>query len=280
MENKPLPELNEVFFVHYQCDEFDTNYDTSTPLRIFTLNIYAKDKAIEFNRKSEAENIFDYCEKVNGLIKEGLTLVHWNQNSPNFGDDHIIARYKYLTKKNIKLDYSNSIALSAWLIHEFGDNYISHPRLDSLATLNGYSGHSNERQNKRIYPTNRLTLITKIYNKALNKTLKMDISTSRFFDTTRVPLTEIYELCNNNIFISNDVDFYQMVTEADFSKLNVKTKSKVKRLIFYLAKFMCMDWYNTTASSINFKPTDCSGANVPDTDLWRKEMEKIISDHL
>jgi hypothetical protein len=161
-----LPQLKDVFFVHYQCDDFEIG------TKITSLSIYADGKTIEFFKDTEAENIEKYCTKVFELCNSGLVPVHWGQNKTYFGIEHIKSRYNELTGKSIELSYTNSINLGAWLLNTYGERYVSHPRLDNLAKLNNFNGVTNKES--RIFHTNRIFLLTKIYFNALNKTLKTE----------------------------------------------------------------------------------------------------------
>ena len=161
----PLPSYRSVFFVHYSCDKFDEG------TQIYRLGIYAKDEMQEFCGENEAEFIEAYCRRVTQLCAEGLIPIHWNQNTPVYGVAHICSRYKELTGKDIELQYTNCINLSGWLIEKYGDDYISHPRLDKLAELNNLSGKSTE-QGSRTFFSNRLILLSKIYCLELNNKLK------------------------------------------------------------------------------------------------------------
>ena len=161
----PLPSYRSVFFIHYSCDNFDEG------TQIFRLGIYAKDEMQEFCGDNEAEFIEAYCRRVTQLCAEGLIPIHWNQNTPVYGTAHIRSRYKELTGRDIELQYTNCINLSGWLIEKYGDDYISHPRLDKLAELNNLSGKSTE-QGSRTFFSNRLILLSKIYCLELNNKLK------------------------------------------------------------------------------------------------------------
>lgn len=168
MKNELTP-YDKVFFVHYQCDNFNEGE------QITALCIYSNGKAKEYSG-NEPENIKEYANKVNELLNEGLFLVHWNQDRPNYGTDHINKRYYDLTGENLELEYSNEINLAEWLIFKYGQNYISHPRLDNLAKLNEFYGIREMELGQRTFATNRLMLLTKIYFNALNNTLKTEVT--------------------------------------------------------------------------------------------------------
>lgn len=164
-----LPVFKDVFFVHYQCEDFNVSDE------ITSLSIFADDKVIEFKNKSEAENIEEYCNTVNDLLERGQIPIHWSQNRPYFGVEHIMSRFHKLTGKKIELEYKNSLNLSVILKHKFGEEYVNHPRLDNLALLNSFNGNSTKEKGQRTFDANRVLLLSKIYFGILNKTLKIGI---------------------------------------------------------------------------------------------------------
>jgi hypothetical protein len=171
LKNNELLELDKVFFVHYQCENFNEGE------QITALCIYSNGKAKEYSG-NEIENIKEYALKVHDLLNEGLFLVHWNQDRPNYGIDHINKRYKDLTGDDLELEYKNEINLAEYLISKFGQNYISHPRLDNLAKLNEFYGIREKEIGDRTFATNRILLLTKIYFNALHNSLKTEMLNS------------------------------------------------------------------------------------------------------
>lgn len=169
-----LPETDKVFFVHYQCNDFNKGSE------IYNMHIYVQNEVLEFAGENEAEFIDEFCTAVNTFCQQGLIPVHWSQNRPYFGPTHIRKRYKELTGQEKDFSYTNAINLSEWLKDTYGDDYISTQysnRPDRLADLNGFQGHSREiSESPRIYPGARTLLIHKIYKRALNKTLITDKS--------------------------------------------------------------------------------------------------------
>jgi len=162
-----LPTYDKVFFVHYQCQHFDLGE------QIFSMCVEHNNKIKQFDcEPCEASMIEQYCELVTSYCKQGLTPIHWNQNAKYYGIDHICHRYKTLTGREIALEYPNEIDLPSTLIDLLGDDYVPHPRLDSLATLNNIKGHSSEYES-RTYPTQRIMLMAKVYHKLLNSKLKI-----------------------------------------------------------------------------------------------------------
>ena len=168
MENN-LPPYDNVFFVHYQRAEFDKGE------QITSLCIYSQDKASKYSG-NEADSIKQYASKVKELLNKSLTLVHWNQNKPEYGTDHINRRYFELTRKKLGLEYTNELNLADWLIRRYGDKYVQHPRLDNLARLNNFLGIRELEQGSQTFATNRVLLLAKIYLNALKNSLITDVT--------------------------------------------------------------------------------------------------------
>ena len=80
---KDLPPNEKVFFIHYQCDDF------SIGRKIHSLSVLVNGKEIQFSLPNEAENIKNYCDKVNELQREGLRSIHWGQSKHHYGESHI-----------------------------------------------------------------------------------------------------------------------------------------------------------------------------------------------
>jgi len=194
-----LPHYEKCFFVHYQCDNFNEGES------ITALNIHSKGKGKEYTG-NEVESIKEYASKVNKLLNEGLTLVHWNQDREYFGTEHINKRYKDLTGDNLKLDYSNNINLAEWLCDKYKDKYVQHYRLDNLAKLNGFSGVKETEDGQRTFASNRLLLITKIYCSAFSNTLKIEAPQQA---NKKVPSNVVIAL------------FCSLINEAGITKMEV-----------------------------------------------------------
>jgi hypothetical protein len=200
-----LPSFKDVFFVHYQCEDFNVSDE------ITSLSIFADDKVIEFKNKSEEENIEEYCNTVNELLERGLIPIHWSQNRPYFGVEHIMSRYHKLTGKKIELEYQDSLNLSAVLKHKFGEEYVNHPRLDNLAHLNSFNGSSIKEKGLRTFDANRVLLLSKIYFGILNKTLKIGIYNA-------AETTVVLEQVTNNIEVieQSSLNDYTRSTIEDY----------------------------------------------------------------
>ncbi|RTZ11337.1 hypothetical protein EKM05_01475 [Flavobacterium sp. GSP27] len=237
---KKLPQLEDVFFVHYQCDNFEDGN------QITSLSIFANDKTIEFYNDTESENIEKYCKKVFELCNSGLIPIHWGQNKTYYGIDHIISRYKELTGKTIELEYNNNINLSRWLIYAYGERYIAHPRLDNLAILNEFNGITNKES--KIFHTNRLVLLTKIYYNALNNTLKteskpLDLSDTPTVENKIIVIKEPY----GKMFSNNGFELFEYLLNEHVKPK--ETKGRKSDLIYYY-----WEMYNSKTQYIHQRP--------------------------
>lgn len=237
--NSELPKFSDVFFIHYQCDNFEVGN------KIYSLSIYANGKTIEFFQNTESENIEHYCNKVKELCNKGLIPIHWNQNKTYYGNDHIIDRYKELTGKTIVLEYTNCINLGEWLINIYGERYISHPRLDNLAKLNEFNGITDKES--RIFHTNRLFLLVKIYHNALNGTLKTQSETLDLSDTSAVEKIIVIKEPNGEMFSNNGFELFEHILN-EYVKPK-ETKGRKSDLIYYY-----WEMYSSTPQYIHQRP--------------------------
>jgi hypothetical protein len=94
------------------------------------------------------------------------------------------------------------------------------------------------------------------------------------YNTTLI--AQIYELSNPDVFVCSDTEFMQCVGNADFSGISIKKIAKMKQLIYRLSTKMQKEWYEKAAASLGYTKQQCSGANVADTDLWLKSINKIL----
>ncbi len=184
-----LPAFDKVFFVHYQCDEFGKGE------RIHSLSIYAEGKTKNFS-ESEKEAIVNFYKRIKELNKKGLTLVHWNQDKPHFGPQHIIRRAGKAKIPELERYYDQGINLSWELINEYGDSYEEHNRLDNLADRNKFSGkRSSSVGASSIFAADRVLLLSKIYFNFLRGTLKTNNRATESIRDFKLGL-EYYEFDN------------------------------------------------------------------------------------
>lgn len=224
-----LPQYNNVFFVHYQCDDFNKSEE------IESLCIYSNGKAKEYSG-NEVENIKEYAAKVNELLSQGLILVHWNQDRPYYGIDHINNRYKDLTDDNLELKYSDEINLAEWLIFKYGQNYIKHPRLDELAKLNEFYGIREGELGQRTFAINRIMLLTKIYFNSLNDTLRIEIEPSQQTETKTeqgtIEMKPVLKPEAVQIVFEIIKDFFSTEQQADLKQVIETGSIASKKLLF------------------------------------------------
>lgn len=169
--NISLPDPKEVVFVHYLCQEFDTG-DKLLNLMLAR----GKDSIVHrwdiTTPESEALALEEYFSFLNTEC-HGLRVVHWNQGVSYFGLSHLNTRYASLTGKKPNFKYHDPINLADYLIQKYGDKYISHPRLDSLAALNGFNGKRETEKDNRTFPDKRMLLIMKIFHADFRGELKI-----------------------------------------------------------------------------------------------------------
>lgn len=166
-----LPDPEGVVFVHYLCDEFEEGK------RIFNLLLARGDDSHTrrwdvTSEKTEAKSLKEYFDFLENKCK-GLRAVHWNQCASYFGPAHLNARYKALTGTDAGFDYYEPLNLADFLIRKYGDKYVAHPRLDSLAALNNFVGIRATSKDARTFPDQRLLLISKIYHAEYRGELKI-----------------------------------------------------------------------------------------------------------
>lgn len=150
-------EIGELTEMVFRKNIFDGEKDT--------YNVFVFDN----DNYTEAGAIKAYSNCIESALKEGKTIVHWNQNRYEYGPQHLNRRYKFLTGKDLNLSYGpNQINLAGLLFDVYGDNYIGHPRLTNLGELNGFNiPCEGPRQGFA-----RVTLIVKIFHAAKAGTLK------------------------------------------------------------------------------------------------------------
>jgi hypothetical protein len=204
-----LPPIAKVFFIHYQCDKFEEG-DHITSLCVYD-NI-----DIKIFKNDEVKAIEAYCQKVDELSSKGLIPVHWDQNSPHFGIDHIKERYKILTGNDINILYPGSLNLADYLKFKYGENYVPHRRLDNLARLNNFSGIYETENGNKTFPRDRILLISKIYFNELKETLKTTIN-QKEMSSDDISI----DLADENTFESENQK------RKNVSKISAKRKNKL-----------------------------------------------------
>jgi hypothetical protein len=169
-----LRPYEEVFFTHYQCSDFNS-VDKAENLKITSLGIHANGKTELYEKGLEEDFIKEFARRISDLLNDGLTLVHWCQDSPSYGSDQINDRYKAITGEELCLKYVNEINIAEKLVFKYGDKYTpTKERLDYLATINGWQGVKKEEAGNLLFNANRVRLLSKIYFNELKGTLIVD----------------------------------------------------------------------------------------------------------
>ena len=140
--------------IHYSCESFYDRPDGSSP-RITSIAVYnlgsCQTNSFSIHQKAEIkkyssndiEKHYEELEKImlNDFydfvkIHEKYNWIHWNMRDINYGFQAIAHRYKVLGGNPREIDDSNRVDLSRLLTDIYGDNYISHPRLQKLMEKN------------------------------------------------------------------------------------------------------------------------------------------------
>jgi hypothetical protein len=140
--------------IHYSCESFYDRPDGSSP-RITSIAVYnlgsGQTNSFSIHQKAEikkysSSDIEKYYEELEKLmlddfydfvkLHEKYKWLHWNMRDINYGFQAIAHRYRVLGGNPKEIDDSNRIDLSRLLTDIYGDNYISHPRLQKLMEKN------------------------------------------------------------------------------------------------------------------------------------------------
>jgi hypothetical protein len=132
-----------VWTIHYACESFYLVKDR--PVAISCIGMSRLDDSAErifslTDSKDEPE--LALLEKFYSTLREhpDTILVHWNMHSSDFGFDAIANRYKYVTGREPPFTpaQANLLDLDNLIESLHGKDYISHPKLASLANLNQF----------------------------------------------------------------------------------------------------------------------------------------------
>ena len=150
VENNP----EKYFLIHYSCESFINITDGRTPritsiavksiatgqVESFSLHKTAEQKNIPFHQISERydEIETDMLNEYFAFVKDNRNMfyLHINMRDINYGFKAIEHRGKVLKADVFPLPDSQKIDMAVLLKKRFGDNYIGHPRMESLCALN------------------------------------------------------------------------------------------------------------------------------------------------
>lgn len=232
MELNTLPVLDNVFFVHYTCGNFN-EYRNPAETPITGLFLYDRQSRdfVPNEEKDELRCILEYLGCFNDNQGNGLTPVHWGQKKSYWGFAHLIDRVSFLTKKlsngGVTPLYTpdfphDTIDLSEYLFNRYGDKYIEHPRLDNLASLNGFNGIRETNPTNITYSgSTRLMLLVKIYEAERTGELKTRPTTTpqnigvergngvpNYISLTTQQITDSYELFKETALSNTNISDY------------------------------------------------------------------------
>ncbi|CAZ98729.1 hypothetical protein [Zobellia galactanivorans] len=166
--------MKDTAIVHYAREPFDKDSGA-----IYGLYIYHEGNLKSFcsngSEKGELSAIDDYAYYIDKLIGKGTKIVHWGQDRVDFGWQHIAFRYEELYRHtpDFYLYYGENEFNLAWeLLKKFGFNYAAHPRLNSLAEMNGWTKYNSTKDPSILFDHRRTELIVKIYKAFISNTLK------------------------------------------------------------------------------------------------------------
>lgn len=149
---------DNVFVVHYSCESFHDRREGRSP-RITSIALRKLDSAqtesfsihqtAESNQVSldKIEEQYDQLEKetLNRFFShlssfQGMRYLHWNMRDATYGFQAIEHRLRALCGKDAELhvvDDRDKVDLSRILQDIYGPDYICHPRLEQLLSMNG-----------------------------------------------------------------------------------------------------------------------------------------------
>lgn len=136
-----------VFVVHYACENL--HQATDRPPAVSTISVFSVSDGLTrtFSRtevqgdptSEEAETAL--LERFFAFVQsaQGTRYVHWNMSRPQFGFEALAGRYRHLTGNEVPANVPASARydLDDVVTDEFGEDYATHPKMRTLAQLNG-----------------------------------------------------------------------------------------------------------------------------------------------
>lgn len=150
-----LEQPSIVNVIHYACENFNNlQADNSPRITVIAVRNFDSGQTKTFSLEHEAElqrilmseisQNLDTLEsgmlgKFYELVKncENHKWLHWNMRDTTFGFNAIANRYKVLENSPISIPDGQLFDLSQILVEIYGENYISHLRMQNLFQLNG-----------------------------------------------------------------------------------------------------------------------------------------------
>lgn len=145
---------NNVWVVHYSCESFyerpagQSPRITSIAVRnlgsgqttSFSIHKAAERQGIEFEKIDSSYNelekkmLSEYFEFLKA--RQGAGYLHWNMRDVNYGFQAIEHRFEVLKGKPYVVPDDAKFDLSRLMVNIYGDDYIGHPRLESIMQKN------------------------------------------------------------------------------------------------------------------------------------------------
>lgn len=144
------------YIIHYSCQSlYDDNEGLSPRITSIAITHYSTQQTVSFSTHSVAEELgiprdevidrFDEIEQA--LLQKFYAFardrrdkywVHWNMRNLTFGFEHLEHRYRTLAHQDVPvIPVERRINLNDLLADRYGDNYVGHPRMQTLMDLNG-----------------------------------------------------------------------------------------------------------------------------------------------
>jgi len=155
MLERLFAEAADVWVIHYSCESFYDRPDGRSP-RItsiavrklasgqttsFSIHQVAERQGVPFGRIDEAydaleRSMLDEFFQLVGAHRD-MRYLHWNMRDINFGFAAIEHRYRVLGGEPFVIDDRNKFDLARLLIDIYGNDYVTHRRLQRLLEKNG-----------------------------------------------------------------------------------------------------------------------------------------------
>lgn len=116
-------------------------------------------------------------------------------------------------------------------------------------------------------------------DKDMNHLIKKEETLTQTYFINLAKASVLYQFCIEEEVINSSLSqekFMEAIYSADFKDIyeGSEKKTKCKYVIYRLSLIVDKkDWYSKAAQSINCKPTECSGANVPFD--WKKQVNEL-----
>ena len=142
---------DDLIVLHYGCENLYTATDHPASVSCVAFCRIGRAEAGSFSvvdvpertDPSEAElmvlnEYFEFLQQ-----NAGAAFLHWNMSKPDYGFGALEARFKFLTgaEAPYRVPRDRTYDLDDLITYEYGTDYAPHPRLVSVAALNGISRH-------------------------------------------------------------------------------------------------------------------------------------------